>query len=242
MATYYVGWDVGGWYCDQNASSRDAIVVLGSDGKEVEGCKKRRVVRGELGKKHIHEFLNAFFKTNLFGEKDSFIFAIDAVFSFPGGMSALLSGGPFDLDGDAWKAGGSMDNPLLFRYTERFVRKTTGKKPLSVIQDSIGSQAAKAIYFLRHFGFVQRDVGIWKNGSAAAVETYPSVEGEKGDDVADAETCARLAKKFAQNSELLFRPDDGYDKTSFESRREYRETIKTEGWIWFSKEKAVARQ
>ena len=25
---YFVGWDVGGWNCDENGESRDAIVIL----------------------------------------------------------------------------------------------------------------------------------------------------------------------------------------------------------------------
>lgn len=27
---FYIGWDVGGWNCDRNAKSRDAIVILDS--------------------------------------------------------------------------------------------------------------------------------------------------------------------------------------------------------------------
>lgn len=29
--TYYIGWDVGGWNCDKNDSSRDAVVILDTD-------------------------------------------------------------------------------------------------------------------------------------------------------------------------------------------------------------------
>ena len=27
-STYYIGWDVGGWNCDKNGKSRDAIAIL----------------------------------------------------------------------------------------------------------------------------------------------------------------------------------------------------------------------
>ena len=57
MATYYVGWDVGAWYCDKNAHSRDAIVVL--DENKVIVASRRRVVRRELTKNNIHEFLKS---------------------------------------------------------------------------------------------------------------------------------------------------------------------------------------
>lgn len=30
--SFFIGWDVGGWNCDKNGSSRDAIVILDSDG------------------------------------------------------------------------------------------------------------------------------------------------------------------------------------------------------------------
>lgn len=28
VPAYFVGWDVGGWNCDNNSESRDAIVIL----------------------------------------------------------------------------------------------------------------------------------------------------------------------------------------------------------------------
>lgn len=28
MTNYHIGWDVGGWNCDKNSRSRDAIVIL----------------------------------------------------------------------------------------------------------------------------------------------------------------------------------------------------------------------
>jgi hypothetical protein len=29
--SFYIGWDVGGWNCDHNQKSRDAIVILSHD-------------------------------------------------------------------------------------------------------------------------------------------------------------------------------------------------------------------
>lgn len=230
MATYYVGWDVGAWYCDKNAHSRDAIVVL--DENKVIVASRRRVVRRELTKNNIHEFLNEFLKDSFyphnrqFNAKDNFVFAIDAVFSFPYGVTELLAGKNYILDAEAWDEGKSIQNSLLFRYTERFVSDKE-RKPLSVIQDSIGSQSTKVIYFLRHFQFEQENVGIWEtvNGNIA-IETYPSVVGEKGNDIDDAKICANLAWRFRHDKSSLYQPDN---------ETKHLETIKKEGWIWFPK-------
>jgi hypothetical protein len=29
--TFYMGWDVGGWNCDKNGKSRDALVILDAE-------------------------------------------------------------------------------------------------------------------------------------------------------------------------------------------------------------------
>ena len=224
MAIYYVGWDVGAWNCDKNAHSRDAIVVLNENKNIV--ASRRGVVRRELKKNNIHEFLNEFFcsPNRQFYAKDNFIFAIDAVFSFPYGVTELLAGKKYILDAEAWNEGKSIQNSLLFRYTERFVSDKE-RKPLSVIQDSIGSQSTKVIYFLRHFQFKQENVGIWETMNRnIAIETYPSVVGEKGNDIDDAEICANLAWKFRHDKSRLYQPDN---------ETKHLETIKIEGWIWF---------
>ena len=128
------------------------------------------------------------------------------------------------MDAEAWNEGKSIQNSLLFRYTERFVSDKE-RKPLSVIQDSIGSQSTKVIYFLRHFQFKQENVGIWETMNRnIAIETYPSVVGEKGNDIDDAEICANLAWKFRHDKSRLYQPDN---------ETKHLETIKIEGWIWF---------
>ena len=41
--TYYIGWDVGGWNCEKNSKSRDAIVIL-----DANGCKIGEAFRVNL--------------------------------------------------------------------------------------------------------------------------------------------------------------------------------------------------
>jgi len=43
--TYYMGWDAGGWNCDKNFKSRDAIVILNDDNEQV-----GKPFRGNLSK------------------------------------------------------------------------------------------------------------------------------------------------------------------------------------------------
>ena len=103
---------------------------------------------------------------------------------------------------------------------------------MSVIQDSIGSQSTKVIYFLRHFQFKQENVGIWEtvNGNIA-IETYPSVVGEKGNDIDDAKICATLAWRCRHDKSSLYQPDEATDNFDLETIKK----IKKEGWIWFPK-------
>lgn len=220
MATYFVGWDVGAWYCDKNSNSRDAICVYDQNGHEV--CTRRQVVRTELQESSVSDFLNAFFRLDkFFHETDYFYFAIDAVFAFPLGLQKLQKGNEFLLSPEAWEIGNSIENNLLFRYTEKFVAEQM-KRPLSVIQDSIGSQSTKIMYFLQRFLFKPENTGVWSCVNAKAIETYPSILGQKGTDEEDAKLCAMLAKRFVDMRNDLVQPP-----------AEFEEVIEKEGWIWF---------
>lgn len=235
MATYYVGWDVGAWYCDTNTKSRDAISVLNENRKEV--YIKREVVRRELNENSIFSFLNKYFGGSNFEKDDIFIFAIDAVFSLPYGVQQLLSNESPALCEKAWQKGNSIENGLLYRITERVVKEKKGQFPKSVLQDMIGSQATKIMFFLNHFGFIQQQTGVWQaeNGRFTAIETYPSILGEKGPDVVDAKLCAELAYTFANNCKQLYSPQNYLCNPEFsdEEREDLEKIIRKEGWIWF---------
>jgi hypothetical protein len=137
--SFYIGWDVGGWNCDRNNKSRDAIVILDTSAALV-----GRPWRGNL-RKTINESANsgawmaALFR--LCGTEApkaaKFILAIDTPLGF---SESLLS-----LAGSLTSAGTigeSHTNPYLFRQTERHLFQR-GLKPLSAIKDMIGSQATK---------------------------------------------------------------------------------------------------
>ena len=224
MAKYYVGWDVGAWHCDKNINSRDAIAVLNEEGEEVVETK-RKVVRCELNENSIFSFLNKYFGCDKFTARDNFIFAIDAVFRLPIGVQEI----PIHSAPEDYKS-----NPFLFRLTEQFVKEKTGNQCLSMIQDNIGSQATKIMFFLKHFSFKQKEIGVWKtdDNKATAIEVYPKLasnyDPNKKTDKYDAVKCCEIAEKFANERNAFFAPED--------CLKIMRDTIKKEGWIWFLKQ------
>ena len=224
MEKYYVGWDVGAWHCDKNTNSKDAIAVLNEEGEEVVETK-RKVVRCELNENSIFSFLNKYFGCDKFTARDNFIFAIDAVFRLPIGVQEI----PIHSAPEDYKS-----NPFLFRLTEQFVKEKTGNQCRSMIQDKIGSQATKIMFFLKHFSFKQKEIGVWKtdDNKATAIEVYPKLapnyDPNQKSDKYDAVKCCEIAEKFANERNAFFAPED--------CLKIMRDTIKKEGWIWFLKQ------
>ena len=224
MKNYYVGWDVGAWHCDKNTNSMDAIAVLNEEGEEVVETK-RKVVRCELNENSIFSFLNKYFGCDKFTARDNFIFAIDAVFRLPIGVQEI----PIHSAPEDYKS-----NPFLFRLTEQFVKEKTGNQCRSMIQDKIGSQATKIMFFLKHFSFKQKEIGVWKtdDNKATAIEVYPKLasnyDPNKKTDKYDAVKCCEIAEKFANERNAFFAPED--------CLKIMGDTIKKEGWICFLKQ------
>lgn len=196
MPNYYIGWDVGAWYCDKNSNSRDAWFAIGEEGEILStipfwgNCK-------DLILKHtdIKEFLKAIFEASglTFSEDDQITIAIDTPLGFPVGFRNLLNGEALsDAEIEKGTGKGYKNNAYLFRATERFLathfelpdKEENGEKkkkkkkkfiqPLSAIQHMIGAQATKGIHFLKHFKFNNDSTGIWTNGKVTAIEVYPA--------------------------------------------------------------------
>lgn len=196
MPNYYIGWDVGAWYCDNNSKSKDALVILDSYG-EIMGTPWR----GSLSEllivdSSLKDFLEQLFKlcnVNYQRESDDqFCIAIDTPLGFPIGFRKLL------CEGEIYKISkliSSYDekryrhihNPYLYRETEVVIaRKFIGQGPpnkkgdktdiipLSPIQHMIGAQATKGIHFLNHFELERESLGVWKKDGLTAIEAYPS--------------------------------------------------------------------
>ena len=229
-STFSIGWDVGGWNCDKNSKSRDAIVILDSAltivGKPWRGnlreCVDTRATTSD--------WLKALFaKCGAESPKEplTVTMAIDTPLGFSEELVALITRRSHC---EPEKTCGL--NRYLFRYTERHLFEQ-GWKPLSAVKDMIGSQATKGMHFLAKFAPQIESCGVWTDGHGFhAIETYPTVcrdtkmiktllHGQsklKPDDLEDARTCALVAHLFATERSTLEAPDD--------------KVPHREGWIW----------
>lgn len=227
----FVGWDVGGWNCDKNQNSRDALVVLDHTGQCIgqpwRGNLRETINSATTPAAFLAELL-ALCKLGNPGQSPHATLAIDAPLGFPEAFASLIAGGtPVD------QIGRSAANPYLFRHTERRL-VAEGVTPLSAIKDMIGSQATKAMHVVARFAPQRLSPGIWTDGKhLTVIETYPALcrarlgpqvgtepipKTGRDADIHDAEVCARIARDFDLNRERLESPTD--------------DTPASEGWIW----------
>lgn len=232
--TFYAGWDVGGWNCDKNSKSRDALVIL-DVGQAIVGKPWRGNLRTAINDAATSaDWVAALFSLCKAVPPDAgapVTLAIDTPLGFSEAFMRLVTG----LE-SAGPVGSSATNPYLFRQTERFLFER-GLKPLSAIKDMIGSQATKGMHVLARFAPHATSCGVWTNGaSLTAIEAYPS--GAKGsatinklrarysplgrDDEEDALTCALIGYLHAEQREALAGPPDTVPAS--------------EGWIWVPKD------
>jgi Protein of unknown function (DUF429) len=227
---FYIGWDVGGWNCDKNPSSRDAIVIL-DDALTIVG----RPWRGNL-RKHINAATNtrdwvvALFTlcgATLATAPSTITLAIDAPLGYSEEfvqlVTSLKSAVPVER---------SNTNPYLFRRTERWLYEQ-GLSPLSAVKDMIGSQATKGMHVLARFARIVKSCGVWTDGAMlTAIEAYPAACSRSAalgllrtrlpvlthDDLDDALCCALVAHLYATDPSTLVAPGD--------------DVPSIEGWIW----------
>ncbi|MHB1348946.1 MAG: hypothetical protein ACYCYR_03655 [Desulfobulbaceae bacterium] len=231
---YFIGWDVGGWNCDKNNRSRDAIVILDSK-LDVAGTPWRGNLRDAINEaKTSRDWLRRLFslcKIDLPSEPLRAILAIDTPLGFSEPFIRLTT----RLKG-VEGIGQSHTNPYLFRQTERFLFEH-GHKPLSAVKDMIGSQATKGMHVLAKFAPKVVRCGVWTDGDLLTViEAYPSAckkskiltaagsryESLGHEDKDHALTCALIAHLFSEKFELLSHPGDNVPRS--------------EGWIWVPKD------
>jgi hypothetical protein len=233
LTSYYIGWDVGGWNCDKNANSRDAVAILDADLNLV----------GKLWRDNIRNTINAATDSadwinRLFDLckaappiSPQITLAIDTPLGFSDSFARLVK-----RQGHAGEIGSSETNPYLFRHTEQFLFQH-GLKPLSPGKDMIGSQATKGMHVLAKFAPNIERCGVWTDAAGLTViEAYPSgckrsttikeLQKRFGplghSDLDDALTCALLAYLFSMRPEALESPP--------------KKTPTSEGWIWVPKD------
>ncbi|MBE0576858.1 MAG: hypothetical protein IH613_13295 [Desulfuromonadales bacterium] len=242
-ANFFIGWDVGGWNCDTNPRSRDAIVILDS-AQEVLGAPWRGNLRRTINEaKSTRDWLVRLFSLCQVELPDSTraILAIDTPLGFSQAFIQLVT--KLKCETQICQ---SDSNPYLFRKTEQFLFEH-GLAPLSAIKDMIGSQATKGMHVLARFAPKVAQCGVWVDSDLLTIiEAYPSsckgsalmddllrkflvaecidppmkqwVEGLDHPDKVDALICALLAHVFTFQQSELAAPPEAID-------------VK-EGWIW----------
>jgi hypothetical protein len=229
-ASYAIGWDVGGWNCDRNPHSRDAIVILDGNGT-LAGTPWRGNLRALINESVDGEtWIAGLFQlceTPGPPPGTAVYLGIDTPLTFAKAFHTLLHGRPAPRP-----IGDSHSNPYLYRFTERalFAR---GLRPLSPVKDMIGSQATKGMHALARFAPRSAGTGVWTDGRGlVALEAYPSVARRsprltalrsaypplENADKDDALLCALLAHLYRADRAALWPPPP--------------EAPPAEGWIW----------
>lgn len=233
--SFSIGWDVGGWNCDRNGKSRDAIVILDNSmamvGQPWRGNLRECIATATT----TSDWLNALFakcKAELPAGAVAVTMAIDTPLGFSDEFVALIT-----WQGCVEPNETSGLNRYLFRQTERHLFER-GLKPLSAIKDMIGSQATKGMHVLAKFAPRIESCGVWTDGHGfRAIETYPTAcrdtpEVKKvlkdskplgHNDKDDARVCAVIAHLFATKRNTLEEPDNAAPNS--------------EGWIWIPRTK-----
>jgi hypothetical protein len=245
---FYIGWDVGGWNCDRNANSRDALVILDADRKLV-GIPWRgnlRIVINDAT--DTTDWLTCLFAlcdVDYPSGSAAVTLAIDTPLGFSQPFINLITQGQMSSGIHS-----SETNPYLYRQTEQWLFDR-GLKPLSAIKDMIGSQATKGLHVLARFAPTIQSCGVWVDDlQLTVIEAYPSacktspiiedmiqpfvhsVRLEPYErclipvldhtDKVDALTCALTGWLYAHKHEELGQPDESIPLS--------------EGWIWVPKD------
>lgn len=172
MNDHYIGWDVGGWNCNKNSRCRDAIVILDAS-RQIAGTPWRGNLRVTINDAtNTRDWVGQLFdlcKADGPSDPYSVTIGIDTPFGFSEAFYDLIT----HLNSVS-SIGASYTNPYLFRTTERFLFRH-GVKPLSAINDMIGSQATKGMHVLVKFAPQPSGCGVWMDsGMLTAIEASPS--------------------------------------------------------------------
>ena len=228
--SFFIGWDVGGWNCDRNATSRDAIVILDSS-HAIVGKPWRGNLRVAINEAFTpRDWTAALFSLCMADRPDdnsTVTLAIDTPLGFSEAFVRLVTGLECKEPVTNFRT-----NPYLFRETERFLFEK-GLTPLSAVNHQIGSQATKGMHVLAKFAHGSKSCGVWTDGGVlTAIEAYPSPCKESAiiqqlrsgfssldhADIEDALSCALIAYLFTEKRETLVGPDESVPRS--------------EGWIW----------
>ena len=230
--SWFIGWDVGAWHCD-SGNSRDAIVILTPDNSIVgtpwRGNLRQHINQCSTTDQWVKKLFSLCKCNDKWSGSGNVTLAIDAPLGFSDAFLKLVTQSKVaDAHVRDFKT-----NPYLFRRTERFLFERE-LRPLSAVQDQLGSQATKGIHVRASFAPELVSCGVWKGGSSLTIiEAYPSACNESRiiqelreqcltpefgqQDYHDALTCAFVARLFTMQRQALLSPE---------------EIPACEGWIW----------
>lgn len=176
---YALGWDVRGWKGREQAT---AVARLEPGDGEVEwlgvsspfqfksGTQSSLVdlLKPAIGNSHEEFVRNA----------RRFVVAIDAPLGFPTELTKMLNHqGAVPVVPER-----EIDNPFAYRYCERWIAETFGRKPLSATFDKLGNNATLAMAVsltLEKEGFT-RIPQSGTNRSKSVIEVYPALVKDTG--------------------------------------------------------------
>lgn len=232
---YSIGWDVGGWNCDRNAKSRDAIIILNENlgivGKPWRGNLRQTINEATTSRDWVSQLFDLC--DNGLADSDVAVtLAIDIPLGFSTEFQNLITSRiPQSF------IGLSGTNQYLYRKTERLLLEHH-KTPLSAIKDMIGSQATKGMHVLAKFTPHSLSCGVWSDRQIlTAIEAYPACCKKSSlinnllnkinlraahPDIHDAAICAIVAHMFRSRPDQLWPPS--------------AEIPSNEGWIWIPKD------
>ncbi len=171
MTSLYIGWDVGAWYC-KKGKSQDAVCVLSGDSLLGLTTEVRPFV-GNLSQSiyDCSDPIDALgLSPDLKGRRT--VLAIDTPLGWPLEFLNLVGQRRIPTGENLPRF---RRNELLFRRTEVLLGET-GFEPMSAVQDQLGSQSTKGLYFLKSCGFEPTGrPGLWARGEMSAIETYPAI-------------------------------------------------------------------
>lgn len=228
----YIGWDVGGWNCDRNPRSRDALSAISISPQGIVSVgtpwrgNLREILCGENVVGRMVEILGV-----PIDQVEKIVIAIDTPLAWPVAAVELITGGATTSVPAA-----ASHNPYLFRRSE-IIFAERGKQALSPVRDMIGSQSIKGLHFLKVARLRSRRLGVWESEGGtprvSAIECYPSAcrrslilkqvlrhipLDTQSPDIADATCAAGIAWLFENREAALLPPPKDYDPR--------------EGWIW----------
>jgi hypothetical protein len=171
----FIGWDVGGWNCDRNPRSRDAIVVLDETltlvGQPWRGTL-RATINQATGTRVFLDRLFSLCRAGSLPHTARVTLAVDTPLGFSQEFVQLVTRQQYTEPIED-----SSTNPYLYRQTARYLFER-GLRPLSAVKDMIGSQATKGIHVLAKFAPTVERCGVWRGGTLIAPpQSVPASEG-----------------------------------------------------------------